>query len=305
MNPRMAVIDIGTNSTLLLIAEVTQSGQLLEIAQYSNTTRLGRKIHETGVIGKQGLIDTLKTLCHYQSLIQSMHVKQTIAAGTEVFRLAKNQDDILAEIQNKTGLSVNVLSESQEAEYSYTGAVSGKETNKALVIDIGGGSTEMIAGEKYCIQDSISLPIGAVIMTDQFLLADPPDKKACDRLKTYVSRQIPQNWKNTMLQIPQFIIVGGTATTLAALHLQLDHYDPFQVDGLKMTYSDIARQIKQLCNCSLKIRQQWLSVDPKRADIIIAGTLILQSILHFSAKKQIMIRDRGMRHGIALKAGIH
>ncbi|MBN2102842.1 Ppx/GppA family phosphatase [bacterium] len=301
MNPRIAVIDIGTNSTLMLIAEITAHGCIKEIAQYAETTRLGRKIHQTKRIGKQGLSNTLITLRRYQTLMNRMHVEKTVVVGTQVFRLAKNREKILRIIQNETGLPVQILTENQEAEYSFIGAVSGKKLSGTLVIDSGGGSTEIIAGKNKTIAETISLPVGAVVMNDQFLKTDPPDKKECDMIKEYVDSQIPLKWKNALQQTPRLIYVGGTATTLAALHLQQKIYDPFRVDGLNLTSTDIHHLLDRLCNCPLHTRRQLLSIDPKRADIIIAGTLILQTILDLSSKKRLMIRDRGMRHGIALK----
>ncbi|MFC1569881.1 hypothetical protein ACFL4L_06565 [bacterium] len=285
----------------MLIAEINSAGDLSTIAQYAETTRLGRDIHQTGMIGRQGLIDTMHILQKYQTIADQYHAEKMTIVGTQVFRLAQNRDDILKTILKKTGLSVEILTAEQEAEYSFQGAVSGKQISNTLVMDIGGGSTEMIIGENGVIQNTISLPVGAVVMTDQFLKTDPPDPISCAKLKAYVTDQIPDTWKKQLNINPCLICVGGTATTLAALHLQLKTYDANQVDGFSLTPQNIQQLLDRFCDCQLKDRQTLLSLDPKRADIIIAGTLILQTILDMTANQNIMISDRGLRYGIGIR----
>lgn len=285
----------------MLIARISKTGQLTELIQCSETTRLGRNIQRTGMMDIRGLQDTVHTLIRYRDLADQHHAQKIRTVGTQVFRLARNGTVVSQRIQKKTGLSVRVLSETEEAENSYVGAVSNKPVENALVIDIGGGSTELAEGNRSVIRHTLSVPAGAVTLTDCFLKKDPPDPYSCKKLQDAFIDQISENWKHRLLQNRNLICVGGTVTTLASIHLHLKTYDSARVDGLCLQYSDIQHLLDRFCACALKERKQILFLNPARADIIMAGTLILLSLMNLAGAESITVSDRGLRHGIALK----
>lgn len=300
MLSRIAVIDIGTNSTLMLIAEADSSDSVKTVSQYAETTRLGHQLGQTGLIGQTGIQNNLKALRKYQSLAEQHQADTIITIGTQVFRQAGNAIEIIESIQADTGLKVHVLTQKDEALFSFQGAVSGRNFSECVVMDIGGGSTELTLGRSE-IQDWISLPVGAVVLTEKFLKNDPPQPEEIKKLQSFVSKQISGSWYSYLSQKIPLLCVGGTITTLAAIKLHLASYNALRVDGLELTLSDIDRLLEQFVMHPLESRKKLIPFDHKRADIIIAGTLILRTVLMSMPLKTVLVSDRGLRHGIAIK----
>ena len=210
MQPVIAVIDIGTNSTLMLIA-TCEAGKIMPFEQWSETTRLGRDMLRTHLIGDRGFHDTLKAIQDFQKTAQKF-TKHIFAIGTQVFRSTKNRDEIVSRIQNKTGLSIEVLTEKQEAVYGFQGVLTGIEAGEILVIDIGGGSTELIRGDRSSNSAVSSIPIGAVVLTEQFFFHDPPVLSERRALKAAVETTISTTWKHHLQTPIPWICIGGTST---------------------------------------------------------------------------------------------
>ncbi|MBN1779970.1 Ppx/GppA family phosphatase [bacterium] len=298
---RIAVIDIGTNSVLMLIAETDMQGHLIPVARLAETTRLGGNIRQTGKIHPDNLSATVEALLRYRTIAQKHAVRHLVTVGTQVFRLAKNRRAVCGHIHKETGLTVRILSGNEEAAASFLGAISGSWPDNSLVIDIGGGSTELALGKGRELTDWISLPFGAVVLTEQWIHTDPPDKEACSQIRAHVFRQVPENWKSRLGSAESVVCVGGTVTTLAALHLGLSCYDAEKVNDLELSYEDIQTWLEKFCSCALRERCELIQFDPGRADIIIAGLLILETLIQISPRKKVGVSDAGLRHGIALQ----
>lgn len=300
MSTRIAVIDIGTNSTLLLIAEADSNDTIKTVDQYAETTRLGYQVGQTGIIGQTGEQNNLKALQKYQSIAEKYHTDSIIAVGTQVFRKAGNADEIIESIYKNTGLKVKVLTEQDEAEFGFKGAVSGIQLNDCMVMDIGGGSTELTL-EENGIKAWISLPIGAVVLTEKYLKMDPPDPAELNALQLEIKNQIPKIWRAHLARETPLICIGGTITTLTAIHLHLETYDALQVDGFEFTLADIDHLLNQLTALPLESRKKLIPFDTRRADIILAGSLILRTIVQMTRVKKVLVSDRGLRHGLAIR----
>jgi exopolyphosphatase/guanosine-5'-triphosphate,3'-diphosphate pyrophosphatase len=300
---RIAVIDIGTNTIQYLLVEEMDDGRIECVFQRSESVRLGERIDETGRIADAPLDKAVAVLEKYRSMAESHQAGIIIVVGTHVFRKAANRDEVLQVLLKKTGIKVFVLSENEEAEWSHRGAVSGRSFSDPVVsADIGGGSTEIVLGFDGRIMESASAAIGAVSLTEHFLTIDPPDAAEMAALNAFVAPAVEKQFGSMLRKAKQLIAVGGTATTLAALDLGLSVYDPKQVDGHRLTKAAVDRLLSELAGMDLIERKKRLAQDPKRADIIVAGTIILKTIMECGSSGVSFISDRGLRFGLALKA---
>jgi exopolyphosphatase/guanosine-5'-triphosphate,3'-diphosphate pyrophosphatase len=299
---RIAVIDIGTNSVLYLLAEADGPGNTVSIHQEIRTTREGRGIASSGRIAVPDLETTMATLREFRDLSRRQGADRLICAGTHVFRKAENREEALGSIRGGTGIVVEVLSEREEAELSFSGAVHGRgDVAGALVADIGGGSTEFTCGRDGRPGWSVSIPIGALVLSETFLGVHPPEGEGYAAMEQHIRSVI----SGCELRMPPdefaFFCVGGTVTTLAAMELGLERYDPEAVDGMELDREVPGRWLSRLRPLSAGQKRALISVDPERGDIIEAGLMVLSAAMEKFQLRRVRISDRGLRFGIALR----
>jgi exopolyphosphatase/guanosine-5'-triphosphate,3'-diphosphate pyrophosphatase len=298
---RIGIIDIGTQSILYLLAEMNHSG-LTAIHQETASVRLGKGLQENGAIQEFSCLKAVDVLNDYKRLALSEDVGKIITVGTRVFRSAKNSREIIRQIHDKTALDIEILSEQDEAKWSYFGAKYGKTVKEpSVVADIGGGSTEIVLGNRTRILKWTSLDLGAVILTEQSVHHDPPLNEEVTKIESAIQTKLDETAGELLTKGRCLIIVGGTATTLAALTLNLEVYEGDAVDGQILAQSELDEFTKRFCRMTVKEKKNLLHLDPARADIILAGTLILNRLLNRGNFKEIIISDHGLRHGIALR----
>ena len=298
---RIAVIDIGTNSTLYLLAE-QRGTTVVDLSQAIRTVRLGEKTDGSGRIGVAPMERVIRVLDGYRGLAQADKADRTVAVGTHVFRKAANRNAVLDSIRSRTGLGIEVLSERDEAVWGHRGAVHGRLLEEpALTADIGGGSTELVLGRGGRILRSDSIGIGAVALTERFLHHDPPTVREISDLKAAIVDAFGARLLPVATVARQFVAVGGTATTLAALDLGLTQYDPNRVVGYFLSAAAVENLFSELARLDPAARRQRLSLDPGRADIIVAGAAILRAVMASGPFERALISDRGLRFGIALR----
>jgi len=298
-NGPVAVIDIGTNSMLFLLAE--RDGTVVRpIRQEIRTTRLGRGLASSGRIGKEEIGRTAAVLSEWKELAFAAGAGTPVCTGTRVFRAAVNREEALNTLILETGLKIEVLSEQDEAAWSYIGARQGPAgAGRVLVMDIGGGSTEWASGDGPVILLSRSVPVGAVTLTEKHLSGDPPSSAElaamADEIRTAFAPDIP-------MQDPSvpFVCVGGTATTLAGLELGLDRYDAAAVDGTELAVSVVRTWAEKLAGQPRSIRRTTVrTFGPDRSDILPAGLFILLTWMESTGIPSVRVSDRGLRYGIA------
>jgi len=301
---KIAAIDMGTNTTLLLVAEYTASGEIIPLQQAITTTRLGEtNPQQPHLITPRAMQATLITLKNYLEICAQHRVKQVLIAATAPLRSKTNGAELVERIHRETGCSVQILSPPAEAELSYLGAISNKShlPGLILVLDIGGGSSEIIMGEGKQIKQSVSLPIGAVNLTEKFIQSDPPLETELNQLRTTIQNTlkelIPANFR-----FDQVIGTAGTITSLAAIKSGLRQYQPELIDGQMLTRSAIETLFAEFCLKTLSQRQQIIGLEPERADIIIAGTALLLEILDWFKINRFIVSERCLRYGMIVKA---
>jgi exopolyphosphatase/guanosine-5'-triphosphate,3'-diphosphate pyrophosphatase len=300
---RVVVIDIGTHSILYLLAEKDSSGRVACVHQEIRGVRLGRNIGARGVVQEAFLNKAISVLKEYVKLAQDQQADEIIIVSTHVLRAAQNKADVGEMIRKETGLLLHILSGQEEAEASYRGATFGRElTESTCVVDIGGGSTEVILGKADRIMELQSIPVGAVGLTERFLRSDPPSETELADMEHFIDTSMNDTLGPLLLGAKDLIGVGGTVTTLAALDLGLRTYDPHRVDGHILQASRIRRMTDHIQKLSLSERKKIMEIDPGRADIILAGAYLLKAIMDRGPFKTIRVSDRGLRFGIAIRS---
>jgi exopolyphosphatase/guanosine-5'-triphosphate,3'-diphosphate pyrophosphatase len=299
----LATIDVGTNTTLLLVARVEDSGAITVLDERAEITRLGRGIGKVGdgdgALGAPGIARTLEVLRGYAALARR-HGARIAAIGTEALRRAPNGAEFLGPAAEILGAPVEVIDGAREAALTFRAAAASfpreAQAGALVVIDIGGGSTEIIVSERGAMKWSTSLPVGSVRLTEKHVHHDPPEAGEVDA----VTREVDAALANVPWPGAAATLVGvaGTVTSLAAMALGLPTYDPARVHGYDLDVAALDGQIARLGASTQAERERIVGLDPKRADVILAGALILARIVRAGGASAIRVSDRGIRWGL-------
>lgn len=296
---KIASIDIGTNTILLLIAEI-HNGKITKVLRDQQViARLGKGVDAQKVIHDESFQRAEQFLLQYKSACDAMGVDTIAAVGTSWLRDAVNREEFIALMKEKTGISVELLSGDEEARWTYRGGISEFSGTSELysVIDIGGGSTEIIIGNSKAILSKKSIDLGSVRITERLLKQSPPDDSALIETYDYIRAHF---LPGDLRQVSSTFAVGvaGTLTTLAALQQRLPKYDPEKVSGYQLRYDDVCSLFGMLKDKSAIQISAFPQISPGREDIIVAGIMILMGYMEQSGLPHITVSDRGLRYGI-------
>ncbi len=300
---RVAAIDIGTNTILMLIAEQVDGAMRLVRDEHA-IARMGRRVDRQRRILPESFDRVEGVLRSYLEICRSERCDTVLAVGTSALRDAENREDFLDYMRTKLGISVRILSGDEEARLSYRGAVSALPKEPALqrrvVLDIGGGSTELIEGTGEEVLTARSTNVGSVRLSERFLSNLPPTAAALEQATREVDTAL--SFVKPMESDRLCIGVAGTLTTLASIDLGLARFDRERVDGHTLERSRIEQIFEKLLPLSLAEVLAIPQILPQRADIILAGVLILRIFMDRAGLRSIRVSDRGLRHGLALEA---
>lgn len=294
----VASIDIGTNTVLLLIAEVNlKTRQINPLLNEQRIPRIGKGLQNGGEIKMEKISSLMDVLFEYQNKIKAHKCDRVIVTATNALRIANNSREIISSIKKKFGLSVEVISGDQEAEFAYLGAVSAESVNRtSLVIDIGGGSTEIIFGEQQKILFRKSFLIGSVSATEKFLLHSPPSPNQVLELKNRIS-EIFGRMDNNFIPC-QVIGIAGTVTTLACMIKGLKKFDENIVEKSIISQSEAAITVDKIKKMkAAEILSEYGEVLKGREDIIVAGAIILTELMKLLNINELFVSTRGIRYG--------
>jgi exopolyphosphatase / guanosine-5'-triphosphate,3'-diphosphate pyrophosphatase len=301
---RVATIDIGTNTVLLLVADRQEDGSLVALEERATITRLGEGVDLTRRFSAQALERTLVCLGEYAAAVRSLGVDRVAVVGTSAMRDAGGGDVLRAHIGASFGVPVRVVSGQEEARLTFRGALGGlalADRRDLAVFDIGGGSTEVVFGGiddgQTRIAYSSSFNVGSVRPTERHVGTDPPDRAAREALTREASQAFATVPPLTKGQTP--VGVAGTMTTLAAVSLGLDTYDGARVHGHVMTRDELRSVVGALASTPLEARRRIPGMEPKRADVIVAGGFIALALLDHWNAAGVLVSDRGVRWGLA------
>ena len=297
---QLTSIDIGTNTILMLIADVKRDGAIRVIRDEHVIARLGKGVDEHRRILPETFQRVLNILDNYKQIHDGTRSDRIIACGTSALRDASNRDEFVEFIRSHAGITIEILSGDEEAELTYLGGVSefiGTDTGRQFaVLDIGGGSTEFTFGQDAVVTSKVSMDIGCVRLTERFLKTSPPNLSGIGRAQEYVREQASS--LRSLDGGTRCIGVAGTLTTLAAIDLQLAVYDRVRVSGHVLTIDSIEGIFELLKKKRLEEIKEIPQILPQRADIILAGILILLELLRKTKVERITASDRGLRYGI-------
>lgn len=290
------VLDIGSNSVLLLVAAINEQGRLRVVRDVSRVTRLSEGAAASGKLKSAAIDRTLAALHELRGLANQLGVNP-LAVATAGVRMAKNQDDFLLPAAEVLGAPVRLLSGDQEAQLSFASvAVDQSETTPIRVIDIGGGSTELVVGCGNKILSAHSHEIGAVRLTERFVHSDPVDPDALEAME----RAIAESFSKQKLE-PSPVLYGlaGTVTSAAALILGLQEYDREKVDGTQITLGELLRLRDELAAMTQAQRRALPVLGKGRADVVVAGVTVLCSAMRHCGAQMLAVKDRGLRYALA------
>jgi exopolyphosphatase/guanosine-5'-triphosphate,3'-diphosphate pyrophosphatase len=299
---RVGVVDIGTNSTRLLIAEVDEQGRISEVDRRSQVTRLGRGVDADARLSETAMHDTWQVVDEYRARMQEVGIDKAVALMTSAVRDATNGAAFAESIRDRHGIAPMVLSGEREARLTFAGATTGVEdTGPVLVIDVGGGSTELVIGRAGRVHFHTSTQLGVVRQGERFLEHDPPTTLELSALENEAQAIIAASMPRA-LDLPSLrgIAVAGTATQSAAIDLGLVRYDPTRVHGHVLQRSVLHAQLEHLRALPLDERQRVRGVHPDRALVIVPGLAILLAALDAFRLHEVTVSEHDILLGAAI-----
>ncbi|HEV7161872.1 MAG TPA: Ppx/GppA phosphatase family protein [Solirubrobacteraceae bacterium] len=306
---RVAVVDIGTNSTRLLIADVDPAeGSVTELVRRSQVTRLGDGVDASGSLSEQATARVFSTLDLYHQEIQEYECEADLAVLTSAVRDAANGGEFAAHVRDDYDLDARVLKGDEEAQLTFLGAMAGREpaAEPTVVVDIGGGSTEFVVGTGRTAGFHVSLHAGVVRMSERHIHTDPPKP---DELQ-----QLAHDVRSTLLEglpaeerapVKHGIAVAGTATSAASIDQELDPYDPERVHGYRLELATVELLIARLADMDEAERRTVVGLNPDRAPTIVAGMILLEEAMRAFELEHVEVSEHDILYGGALRlAGV-
>ena len=297
---KYACIDIGTNAVLLAIVG---GADLVDILDISTITRLGEGLRGTGELSASAMERTFKVLQRYENIIRENKVDKIFCVGTAVLRDASNSKTFVDMVEKRLGFRINIITEKEEALYTFGSACVDSSIGEGSVIisDIGGGSTEIIKGDKGCFLGAVSLPVGSVKLTEMFVKNDPPTINELEALRDYVLGLLDTPFCAGI--IPDiFVGTGGTVTIVAGIIKGLQTFEKEKVHGCKIKLNDIKALIAELKRLTSHERVMIKGMEIGREDILLQGTILLEEIMKRFEKDEMLVSANGVRYGVIFEA---
>ena len=303
---RVAVVDIGTNSTRLLVADVARDGALVEVERRTKVTRLGDRLEETGVLDDAAMERVLATLAAYRALVDARGAQRTVAVLTSAVRDAANGDEFLARVRTHAGaLDARVIGGDEEARLTFRGATSERAPDDAtptVVIDVGGGSTELVVGSGEEVSFHVSTQAGVVRHTERHLATDPPTPAEVAALaadvRSIFERAVPVEAR----EAPRAAIaVAGTAMSLGAIDLDLECSSANEIHGHVVSLATCRRILERLASLPETQRRAVPGLHPDRAPTIVAGVVMVIQALELFGLDATAVSDHDILRGAALE----
>ncbi len=297
---RIASIDIGTNTILLLIAEVNHD-RIKPLVEEETVVRLGEGLGQKGVLSEEAMKRGALTINQYINQCHNLGVMEIYAVGTSALREAKNASEFLERIKEKQNLSIEVISGEEEALLSFLAVTKDlkKPVKNLLVVDVGGGSTELILGNSHAMLWWVSLPLGIVRFSERFLLSDPVKEEEYRAMVEEIRKQLPAfPLPKTPLPSLSMVSIGGTGTALASVEQELEKFFPEKIHNFVLTGEALRNQLSLYRSMTLAERKKIKGLPASRADVILAGGTILYLILETLGCPSLIVSTHGVRYGL-------
>ena len=297
---KKAVIDIGTNSIKFCLAESAKQDGTFEVIKDANDiAKLGEGLKDTGLIGPEPLERNAQSVAAFAKEAKEAGADETAVVGTMALRTARNTADFAKRVKELCGLEVRVIPGEEEAQLSYIAVMSGIAGAAAanlVTFDTGGGSTEFVFGEAGSIKRKFSLNIGAIRFTEAYLSQMPVPAAKLSDAQAQIRKELSEGGVTAGAKF--LVGMGGNVTSIASVKHQMKVYDPDVIQGSKLTLTDIDAQIADYAGKTLDERRTIVGLQPKRADVILAGACIVRQIMELTGVSELTVSDRGLRHGL-------
>lgn len=301
----VAVVDVGTNSTRLLIAEVADGRVVRELDRRTNVTRLGEGVDQSGRLTDEAVARVLDVCATYSKAIDAAGAERLVAVLTSAVRDAQNGADLERVLRERFGFEAMTITGEREARLTFLGATSARPPRDVplMVLDIGGGSTEIVVGSKDRVEFFVSTQVGSVRYTERFLHTDPPTVSELDACRTAVSdvlaSSVPEDARK---RAAEGIAVAGTPTSFAAIDLALEPYDRDRVDGHRLTLARCEQILADLARRPVAERRRVRGLHPDRAPTIVAGGIMLVEAIRLFELTEIRVSEHDILDGAAIEA---
>jgi exopolyphosphatase/guanosine-5'-triphosphate,3'-diphosphate pyrophosphatase len=299
---RIAALDLGSNTSLLLVVDI-EKGRITKIVRDElRVTRMGQGVHQNRTLHPEALERVDRCFKEYAEIIKASKVDHVLAMATSAARDVTNAEELF-KIGHEHGIEIEIIPGAKEAEITFKGSTFEEPKTKGLcVIDVGGGSTEIIGCENGTILHGASVDIGSVRLTEMFVKSHPIANADLATMKIYIQKKLQERGKEIELKnVKEVIAVAGTPTTLAAV-MSAKPYSHEVVHGFKIQLTDLYAWAEKLAKMTVEDRMALPGMDKKRADVIVAGLLILAETTAHLGRQSIRVSDRGVRFGVALHA---
>jgi len=299
--PRYAVIDVGTNSVKFHIGERQRDGTWRRVLDRAETTRLGDGLATSGTISPAAVERTTAALTAMVDDAREHHAEAIVAVGTAGLRAAGNGEDVVAALEAGTGVAVEIISGEEESRLAYLAVVAdlGTGDGALAVFDTGGGSSQFTFGRGGAVDDRFSVEVGAVRYTERFALDGAVSPETLAAVRQAITSDLHRLEGR---EAPDALVgMGGAMTNITAVKLGLDPYDPDAVQGAVVDRDEVDRQIELYRTRDLDARRAIVGLQPKRADVILAGACIVRTIMEMLGQQTLTVSDRGLRHGLLVE----
>lgn len=303
---RRAAIDIGTVTARLLVADV-EDGHVTEVVRRQAITHLGAGWTETGRLSDAGMQRVAEAVRGFVAEARELGAERLVGVATSASRDASNGEEFLG-ILEAAGCRPEIITGEREGYLTFLGATYGACDERLLVVDIGGGSTELVLGTSCVLDDgryvdidqARSIDIGSRRVTELYLKSDPPTAREIDEAAGWIADEL-RGYFSAMRERPrEMVAVAGTATSLAAIDLALDPYDPERVHGYRVSGPALLDILEQLAEMPLEQRRQVTGLEPERAGVIVAGLLILQAVMAYAGLPSTLVSEHDILYGMVL-----
>lgn len=301
---RLAAIDIGTVTTRLLIADVDDDS-IREVERSTDITHLGAGLTQTGRLGDEGMRRVAECVARYAERMRVLGTEAHLAVATSASRDAQNADDF-RKLLARAGIEPRIIEGALEAELAFAGATEARTGEDLLVVDCGGGSTELVLGDAIEDEDgrsvrikaARSIDVGSRRMTEMFLHSDPPSRTELDTARAWAAEEFRGYFDRLDERPRAMIALAGTATTLAAIRMELREYDAERVHGFELSGPELADILEMLARLPVERRRGVVGLHPERAGVIVAGALIIETVLALSGLERFIVSEHDILYGI-------
>lgn len=296
---KLATLDVGTNTVLMLIADRDAAGKVHAVEELARITRLGRGVDSSGRLDPDSAANTLAAIVEFAARARAHGVERIAGIATAALRDVSDGAAFVAQVRARAGIGLEIITGETEAELSYLAVARGLALDpaaKVLIVDIGGGSTELIRAQPGRKLELVSLQLGSVRLTERFVHSDPPAPDEANGLRQAVDGALNDlGWDFT----PDVMVgIAGTVTTVCAVSLGLATYDAKIVHGHRLVYEEVAATIAKFGALPLEERKRLAGLEPGRADVIFAGASVLERIMKHFRQGKVIVSDQGVRWGL-------